>query len=467
MRDARARLGHGKAAAPRVSFASISFLLCFLPLVLLAQALLPWRNATLLLASLIFYAWGDPAHLPVLLYSILLNWALGLWMERRPGCHRLLWLGILLNLLPLLWFKMEGALGPPPPQIPLGLSFFTFQAISYLVDIHRGLVRPERRLRVFALYKALFPLLIAGPILRYREIAGRLERRRASLLRWRLGMTLFILGLGQKVLLADTLAVPADRIFALPAAELGQATAWLGVLCFHLQLFFDFAGYSTMAIGLGHMLGLRFPANFDRPYLAQSLTEFWRRWHMTLSAWFRDYVYIPLGGNRGGAWRTGRNLLLVYLLCGLWHGAAATFVLWGLFHGALMLAERLGFGAVLDRAWRPLRHLYLQLALLLGWALFRGDSLEAAWTLWRAMAGLNPAALEPVPVGVFLTGPVVAALLLGGLLACLRLPRGPGWVPGRRPGGAWRDAAALLLLFLVALAAITGGTHQPFIYGRF
>lgn len=461
-----------------MSFASVSFLVWFLPLVLLAQWLLPWRNATLLLSSLAFYAWGDPAHLPVLLYSILVNWALGLQMERRPGSRGLLALGIALNLAPLVWFKavafLAGLTGisMAPPDLPLGISFFAFQGISYLVDVHRGAVRPQRRLRVFALYKSLFPLLIAGPILRYRDIAARLERRRASLLRWRFGMTLFVLGLGQKVLLADTLAIPASRIFALPPEDLGMATAWLGALCFHLQLFFDFAGYSTMAIGLGHMLGLRFPANFDRPYLAQSVTEFWRRWHMTLTAWFRDYVYIPLGGNRSGVWRTVCNLLLVYVLCGLWHGVAWTFLLWGLLHGALMTAERLGFGAVLARAWRPLRHLYLLLALLLGWVLFRSESLAAAWTMWSAMAGLNLAAVEPVPVGVFLSGPVVAALLLGTMLAGMRLPRGPGWVPGRRRGAwlAWRDVgahAAVLLVFLAALAAVAGGTHIPFIYARF
>ena len=339
-----------------MSFASIGFLVWFLPLVLLAQWLLPWRNATLLLASLLFYAWGDPAHLPVLLFYIFLNWGLGRLMGDQPGCRRLLFLGLALNLLPLFWFKYAGFLAGLVgfavllPQMPLGISFFAFQGISYLVDIHRGRIQPQRRLWMFGLYKALFPLLIAGPILRYRDIEARLERRRTSLLRWRHGMTLFVLGLGQKVLLANTLAVPADQIFALPTEQLGLATAWLGVVCYHLQLLFDFSGYSTMAIGIGHMLGLRFPANFDRPYLAQSVTEFWRRWHMTLSAWFRDYVYIPLGGNRGSLWRTGGNLLLVYILCGLWHGAAWTFLLWGLFQGTLMLLERIGFGDVLARA---------------------------------------------------------------------------------------------------------------------
>ncbi len=461
-----------------MSFASIGFLVWFLPLVLLAQWLLPWRNATLLLASLAFYAWGDPAHLPVLLFYIVLNWGLGRLLGRQPGCRRLLLLGLGLNLLPLFWFKYAGFLAGlvgfavVPPQLPLGVSFFAFQGISYLVDIHRGLVLPQRRLWVFALYKALFPLLIAGPILRYRDIEGRLERRRTSLLRWRHGMTLFVLGLGQKVLLANTLAVPADQIFALPAAQLGLATAWLGVVCYHLQLLFDFSGYSTMAIGIGHMLGLRFPANFDRPYLAQSVTEFWRRWHMTLSAWFRDYVYIPLGGNRHGAWRTAGNLLLVYILCGLWHGAAWTFLLWGMFQGALMLLERLGFGAVLARAWRPLRHLYLLLSLLVGWGLFRSESLATTWSMWSAMAGLNQGAAEPAPLGAFLSAPVMTALLVGALLATQRLPRGPGWVSGKAGGALllWRDAgayAAVLLVFVASLARVASGTHNPFIYWRF
>ena len=461
-----------------MSFASIGFLVWFLPLVLLAQWLLPWRNATLLLASLVFYAWGDPAHLPVLLFYILLNWGLGCLMGGQPGGRRLLVPGLALNLLPLLWFKYAGFLAGLagfvllPLELPLGVSFFAFQGISYLVDIHRGRVLPQRRLWVFALYKALFPLLIAGPILRYRDIAARLERRRASLLRWRYGITLFILGLGQKVLLANTLAAPADQIFALPAAQLGLATAWLGVLCYHLQLLFDFSGYSTMAIGMGHMLGLRFPANFDRPYLAQSVTEFWRRWHMTLSAWFRDYVYIPLGGNRHGPWRTAANLLLVYILCGLWHGAAWTFLLWGMFQGGLMLLERLGFGVVLARAWRPLRNLYLLLSLLLGWGLFRSETLAGTWSMWRAMAGLNQGAAELAPLGLFLSAPVAVALLAGALLATARLPRGPGWVPGRGGGAllAWRDAGAhavVLLVFVASLARVASGTHNPFIYWRF
>lgn len=459
-----------------MSFASITFLTWFLPLVLLAQWLLPWRNATLLLASLGFYAWGDPAHLPVLLYYIVLNWGLGRLMGRRPGARSLLWLGLAANLLPLLLFKYAGflaglaGLAVRLPQMPLGVSFFAFQGISYLVDIHQGRIQPQPRLWLFALYKALFPVLIAGPILRYRDVAARLEQRRTSLLRWRHGMVLFVLGLGQKVLLANTLAGPADQIFALPAGELSLATAWLGVACYHLQLLFDFSGYSTMAIGIGHMLGLRLPANFDRPYIAQSVTEFWRRWHMTLSAWFRDYVYIPLGGNRGGAWRTGRNLLLVYLLCGLWHGAAWTFVLWGLYQGGLMLLERLGFGALLAQAWRPLRHLYLTVALLLGWALFRAETLAGTWAMWRAMLGLNQGAEGLAPVAAFLHMPVVVALLAGTLLATQRLPQGRSWVVG---GGAMlllRDAAAyvvVLLVFVAALANVAGGTHNPFIYWRF
>ncbi len=461
-----------------MSFASIGFLAWFLPLVLLAQTLLPWRNATLLVASLGFYAWGDPAHLPVLLFYIVANWEIGRRMGRSPARRALLWLGLAANLLPLVVLKyaafLAGIAGVSitPPGLPLGVSFFAFQGISYLVDIHRGLVQPQRRLWVFALYKALFPVLIAGPILRYREVATRLLRRRTSLLRWRQGMVLFAVGLGQKVLIADSLARPADQIFALPAESLGLATAWLGVVCYHLQLFFDFSGYSTMAIGIGHMLGLRFPANFNRPYISRSVTEFWRRWHMTLSSWFRDYVYIPLGGNRGAPWRTTINLLVVFALCGLWHGAAWTFVLWGLYQGTLMLIERAGFAAVLAGAWRPLQHLYLTMALLVGWAMFRADSFAAAAGIWRAMAGLNEGAPDLAPAAAFLPAPVVVALVAGAVLATQRLPQGPGWVPGRTAGAPamLRDAAAyaaVTLVFVAALVKVASGTLNPFIYWRF
>lgn len=472
-------------------FSSITFLFYFLPVVLLLYFVLPWRNAVLLVASLAFYAWGDLANLPILLVYILVNWWAGLAMAdpRRTGIVAVI--GIAANLGLLLVFKYAGfvvaqvnAAGAllglpamPVPQIvlPLGISFFTFQGISYLIDIWRGDVKPQRSLVAFGMYKAMFPQLIAGPIVRYRMIAGRIAGRRVSMLRFRTGLQVFILGLAQKVLVADTVALPADRIFALPAGELTLATSWLGAVCYTIQILFDFAGYSNMAIGLAHMLGFRFPANFNRPYIAQSVTEFWRRWHMSLSGWFRDYLYIPLGGNRGSAAATFRNLLLVFVLCGFWHGASWTFLAWGLWHGALLIAERAGLGAAVAQLWRPLRHGYLVLMVVLGWVLFRADSLAQAGHFYLAMAGLGAGDGLEAPVAAFVDNRVAAALLAGAVLSACAMPKGRGWVVERRPQGAGllplgRDAAVhagFLGLLLLSLAVVSGTTYSPFIYYRF
>lgn len=470
-------------------FSSITFLFYFLPCVLLLYFVLPWRNLVLLLASLVFYAWGDLANLPILLAYILLNWWAGLAMADPRRTRAVAILGIAGNLGLLLVFKYAGfvvaqlnvlgalaslpALPVPAIIMPLGISFFTFQGISYLVDIWRGDVKPQRSLIAFGMYKAMFPQLIAGPIVRYRMVAGRIAGRRISLLRFRLGLQVFILGLAQKVLVADTVALPADRIFALPAEALTPATAWLGVACYTIQILFDFAGYSNMAIGLAHMLGFRFPANFNRPYIAQSVTEFWRRWHISLSSWFRDYLYIPLGGNRGTAAATFRNLLVVFVLCGFWHGASWTFLAWGLWHGALLIAERAGLGTAVARLWRPLRHLYLILAVMLGWVLFRAESLGQAAGFYAAMAGLTPGDPLAAPAAAFLDARVATALLAGALLSACAMPRGRAWVLHAEPQGALpavRDAAmhaGFLALLLVTLAAVSGTTYSPFIYYRF
>lgn len=333
-------------------FSSVTFLGYFLPAALLLYHVLPWKNLVLLLVSLAFYAWGDLASLPVLLVYIVVNYVIGRLMERPgwrgPGAV----LGVVANLGLLITYKYAGflvtqanvvlaslgagVLPVPALVLPLGISFFSFQGISYILDIRRGVIRPQRSLIAFGMYKAMFPQLIAGPIVRYRTIAGRVTHRRVSAFRFRFGLTLLILGLAQKVLIANTVALPADQIFAIPHAQLGFATAWFGAICYTLQIFFDFAGYSTMAIGMAHLFGFNFPINFNRPYIAQSVTEFWRRWHITLSTWFRDYLYIPLGGNRGSAWSTYRNLLIVFVLCDsgmalpgrFWPGACITGRCW-------------------------------------------------------------------------------------------------------------------------------------------
>jgi alginate O-acetyltransferase complex protein AlgI len=475
-------------------FSSIEFLFYFLPAFLLVYYTLPWRNLTLLVASLIFYAWGEPAFLPLMVLFIILNHAIGLRIEGAQQRQRWLVFGVAANLGLLAYFKYANffveqldalalALGYTPYHwnpvlLPLGISFITFQAISYLVDVYRGDVPAQRSLLAFAMYKSMFPQLIAGPIVRYRLIVNKVRLRRIRLYRVYHGARMFLMGLGQKVLIANTMAVPTDQIFGLPAEQLPCGAAWLGITCYTLQIYFDFAGYSNMAIGLGHMLGFTFPRNFDLPYKSQSVTEFWRRWHMTLSSWFRDYLYIPLGGNRVSPLRTYFNLALVFLLCGLWHGAAWTFVVWGAYHGALLVLERLGWGQVLAGLWRPLRHAYLLLAVMLGWVIFRADTLPEALSYFAAMFGQGSAVAGMVPVERYLTGLVGVTLALGIVLSVVRLrlpravlhaPRGAA-SPVRLRTALGPNVAAdlgLLAVLLLCGLSLASGTYNPFIYFRF
>ena len=343
-------------------FSSTIFLFFFLPLTLLAYFVVGprGRNLILLAASLLFYAWGETVYLLVMLFSIAANYLFGLLIDRarergsRGGTAFAL--AVATNLGLLGFFKYANffvdnlnqvlpVLGLAPMDIgrvhlPIGISFFTFQALSYIIDLYRNETAVQRSLLNFALYKALFPQLIAGPIVRYRDVAREIEQRTVSLDDFASGVQRFIIGLGKKVLIANVMGRAADTIFATPAETLPATLAWTGSIAFMLQIYFDFSGYSDMAIGLGRMFGFHFLENFNYPYIARSVREFWRRWHISLSTWFRDYLYIPLGGNRHGPVRTGANLLLVFLLCGLWHGASWTFLIWGVYHGIFLVLER-------------------------------------------------------------------------------------------------------------------------------
>jgi alginate O-acetyltransferase complex protein AlgI len=327
-----------------------------------------------------------------------------------------------------------------------------------------------------ALYLLLFPQLIAGPIIRYREIADQLPRRTVVLDDFAIGVRRFVVGLGKKMLIANIVAVPADRIFAMPPAELSPAHAWLGIVCYSLQIYFDFSGYSDMAIGLGRMFGFRFPENFRWPYVADTVQEFWRRWHITLSAWFRDYVYVPLGGNRGSRRRTYANLVAVFFLCGLWHGASWTFVVWGLFHGAFLVFERLGLAALIRRLPAPVRHAYLLLVVMVGWVFFRSDTLAQASTFLQALAGKAATAPTPFLVSWYLTPELWLALAAGAIGA---MPIGPAAARWReravgdatRPAWAWGVAAlsvvSLAVVLLLSVVQVAARTYNPFIYFRF
>lgn len=477
-------------------FSSIIFLFYFLPAFMAAYLLLfrvtAARNLVFLAFSLIFYAWGEAVYVLVMIGSIVGNYLFGRLIARQHT-RAVLALGVGFNLALLFWFKyaafavssvtgLGNALSLTPQaqidvHLPLGISFFTFQAISYLIDIYRDDARVERSFSKVALYISMFPQLIAGPIVRFRSIQDQLHARRISVDAIYRGAQLFIVGLAQKVLIADTMALPADQAFALPAEQLGTAMAWVGVGAYSLQIYFDFAGYSTMAIGLGLMAGFRLPQNFNYPYVSQSLTEFWRRWHMTLSSWFRDYLYIPLGGNRHGKATTIRNLLIVFVLCGLWHGAAWSFLVWGLWHGGFLILERLGLGRLLSLLYRPMRHLYLLLVVAIGWVFFRAADLGHATDYLAQMFGLGAGGDLGNVFGAMLhrDSYVFIVAAVGIVFSTPICGRITGW---REMGDEASYAAVskrtqvLHLIVGPALAALAilvmvGQTSSPFIYFRF
>src|SRR2546423_1202781 len=418
-------------------FASPLFLFLFLPAAIVAYFVSPrtWRNGVLLCASVLFYAWGEARYLPLVLGSVAFNAWIGLRIAGANDANlRKRWLAVAVvgNLGALAVFKYANfavanvntlapifALGPIPLEaipLPLGISFFTFHAISYVVDVYKRNADAQPSVPTFALYILLFPQLIAGPIIRFRDIAAQLPSHESRLADFAYGVRRFILGLGKKVLIANTLGATADRIFALPAAELTTPIAWVGLISYTLQIYFDFSGYSDMAIGLMRMFGFRILENFNYPYVSRSVREFWRRWHISLSNWFRDYLYVPLGGNRRGKRRAYVNLIIVFVLCGLWHGASWPFVLWGLWHGAFLVAERAALGRPLERhVW--IGHVYALVAVMGGWVLFRCDTLAHALDYYAALAGTTTADPLRMPLAEHFDKLVATTLAIGLVFA--------------------------------------------------
>ncbi len=404
-------------------FSSPVFLFGFLPVLLALYFLCPKpaRNVLLLLASLWFYAWGEPALVVLMLISTGMNYAFGFWVagaRNQKSRKGLVAVAVALNLSFLVYFKYAGfliesintllaflgtpTLDRPDVTLPIGISFYTFQAMSYVIDVYRGQAEREKNPINVALYIALFPQLIAGPIVRYVDVAAQIKDRTIDADGFGYGIQRFIVGLGKKMLLANSAASVADAIFDIPDSRLSFAVAWLGIVCYTIQIYFDFSGYSDMAIGLGRMFGFRFLENFNYPYIAQSVTEFWRRWHISLSSWYRDYLYIPLGGNRCAPWRISLNLMIVFVLCGLWHGASWNFAVWGIYHGAFLMLERRGLGAWIETRWRPFRHVYTLLAVMGGWVLFRTVTLSHGLAYFQALAGFGAAANAKYHLGLYL-----------------------------------------------------------------
>jgi alginate O-acetyltransferase complex protein AlgI len=492
-------------------FTEPTFLFLFLPVLLALYFITGSRehgaygNWLLLIASVVFYATGGGSFTWLMLGSIAFNYWMAILVGRDP---RWLPVAIAVNLTVLGVFKyanffadnlnallrMAGGqpIAVPRVLLPIGISFFTFHAISYVVDVHRRDATAQKSPVHAALYLLLFPQLIAGPIIRYRDIADQLARRLVTVDDFAYGVRRFIIGLAKKVLVANVVAGPADRIFAMPFAELSTGHAWLGLTCYTLQIYFDFSGYSDMAIGLGRMFGFRFPENFRWPYIADSVQEFWRRWHITLSTWFRDYLYIPLGGNRVSPARRYRNLVTVFFLCGLWHGASWNFVIWGLWHGTFLVIERLlatntrthgstgspqapalsrskGDFVAIRWLWR---HAYTMLVVMIGWVFFRADTLPGAVAFLRALAGLSDPAPTIYALRWYLT-PELWLTLTAGIIGSTpwvvalarRLAR------AEPPPFDWRvslvSTTALAALLVASIVSIAARTYNPFIYFRF
>ena len=482
-------------------FSSPLFLFCFLPIVLTVYFVLSSlqsRNLWLLVASLIFYTWGEVAFIPLLLVSTFVNYLLGLWVDRSQGNmgrKTAVSVAIAVNIGMLAFFKY-GTLTtetintirtwlhlPPlsshPGALPIGISFFTFHAISYVVDIYRKKWGATKDPKELTLYIFFFPQLVAGPILRWNAIAPQLIQRSVSVDQFADGIRRFTGGLAKKMLIANALALPADQIFALPPGELSTPVAWFGISCYTLQIYFDFSGYSDMAIGLGKMFGFNFLENFNYPYTSKTIKDFWRRWHISLSSWFRDYVYIPLGGNRVSATRNYTNLITVFFLCGLWHGANWTFVIWGLYHGLFLVIENTRIGAILEKTPRALNHTYAILVIMMGWVIFRSDSVGNAQTYFSSLAGFGSYDATQ-PLARYATNEAIWAIALGIVFmtpayASLRsklfsIPPCPTEAYQPKLKNRMLQSLEVITtigLLVICAAWLAAGTYNPFIYFRF
>jgi alginate O-acetyltransferase complex protein AlgI len=471
-----------------MAFSSVSFLFYFLPIFMAAYYVTPTikgKNRLTLVFSLVFYAWGEPHYVILLLGSMAFNMRAALRMDQRTGPARAkaLVAAVVVNLGVLAIFKYAGfmiananalllpleiAIPDPHIPLPLGISFFTFHCLSYLIDVYRGRFPAERDPSIVGLYIALFPQLVAGPIVRYKTVARQLRWRRHTLGRTSAGMRMFVIGLAQKVLVADQLAPLVDVLFDQTARPV-LVEAWTGLLAYTLQIYFDFAGYSNMAIGLGICLGFSLPRNFRIPYSSASVTEFWRRWHISLSSWLRDYLYIPLGGSRGSKWQTYRNLVVVFLLCGLWHGAAWTFLLWGAWHGVFLVFERVGLDRVLHRLPPSVGWIYTLSIVMAGWVLFRARDLGSAMAVYAGLLGMHGAGISGLEFHAAMQ-PIVVVMLGVGSVLSVAPTRLTSWLKRQVDLAGFRpilDAVWTLSLLLLATIFVGAGTFSPFLYFRF
>ena len=482
-------------------FNSITFLWVFLPVLLVlyftvGRAFPKTKNYILLVFSLIFYAWGEPKYVLLMIASIVMNYLFGRLIDnarkKKKSKQKTLWLvlDIIFNLGLLGHFKYFNFLVANVNNIfgantltigeialPIGISFYTFQVMSYVIDLYRGEIKVQKSLTKLALYVSFFPQLIAGPIVKYHDIDRALSSRKETTEKFAYGIKRFVLGLSKKVLIADVMASVVDAVFvAEKATSLTQSVAWLGAICYAIQIFFDFSGYSDMAIGLGSMFGFKFMENFNLPYISGSITEFWRRWHISLSTWFKEYIYIPLGGNRKGKVRTYINLWVVFLVTGIWHGAAWVFVVWGIFHGFFIFIERLGLKKLLDRM-HVLNHVYTLLIVLIGWVLFRSSSLSYAKHYIKVMFFGAPNVDVPIQLYTIFNHRAVAMLIVGivfcGIIQVVFKKISEGKKYKRKYKKISKfctqyiEPIAIFVLLLFCIMAIISNTYTSFIYFRF
>lgn len=465
-------------------FSSIVFLSIFLPslIILYFSVKKSFRNYILLIYSLIFYAWGEPRYLSVMLCIILINYLAAILIDKNKNRKIILIFDILLNLFVLIYFKyfnfivinINKVLKNPLPKLniimPIGISFFIFQAISYVFDVYKNEVPVQKNIYKLTLYISFFPQLIAGPIVKYHEVQKEIENRNESLNNIYLGLFRFSIGLGKKVLIANMLGEVVDKIFMLDIINtIDYKIAWIGAICYSLQLYFDFSGYSDMAIGLGKVFGFKFLENFNYPYVSKSITEFWRRWHISLGTWFKEYLYIPLGGNRKSSIRTYINLFIVFLATGIWHGAKWTFVIWGLWHGIFIIIERKIKIEKYDKKFEIfIRHIYTLFIIITGWVLFRAENMSYGIKFLKIMFGISKNSKIPYSVMYFLDRKVILALLIG-LIASVnifKLNIDKYYESKSFMRNILLNMYSIIILIL-SYMSILSSTYNPFIYFRF
>ena len=470
-------------------FSSLLFLFRFLPLVLLLYYAVPkkLRNLVLLLVSLVFYAWGEPVYVVLMIVSILISWSGGLAVDRflragnEKGARISLGVSVAAGLSLLGFFKyadfvlrtINQAAGSDIPllrlALPIGISFYTFQTISYIIDVYRGTASVQTNIISYGAYVTMFPQLIAGPIVQYKTIDRQLRSRHESSEEFADGVMRFMIGLGKKVLLANNAGVLWDSIRVMDTGNLPVLTAWIGIAAYTFQIYFDFSGYSDMAIGLGHMFGFRFLENFDHPYLSKSATEFWRRWHISLGTWFREYVYIPLGGNRVGRFGLIRNTMIVWLLTGIWHGADWNFMLWGLYYGILLMLEKLVYGRALEKLPSVLRHVYCMFVVMIGWYLFSFNEISGGYGYLAALFGGGGSFMDRGSIYQLYSNAVLLIILIIGSTTLPIRAASAVLKKVRRSNTATvvLRGAFTVCVFMLSVAYLVSASYNPFLYFRF